>query len=168
MEKYIISLILFLSVLRVSAQQLEDFKARYILNFANQTEWPASYRTGNFSIAVVGSSPVFASLQKVAKNQKVSNQNVDVVQFSKVANIEKCHILFVPESESKNLKKIIEKTAGYSTLLITEKDGLCKEGSMINFVIVNKRLNFEASKANMSKQGLKMTSYLEKLAIIVN
>jgi len=165
-------LFFFLSLALISficrAQQIEEFKARYILNFANQTEWPAAYRSGNFVIGVIGNSTVAKELQKICKTQKVGGQTVEVKVFSNANSVDKCHLLFIPQNQSGNIGKIVDKTSSNSTLLVSDNKGLVKEGSMINFVLRNKKLNFEMNKNNITKRGLKITSYLEKLAIVIN
>jgi len=168
MKKIIFAILILGSSLVINAQNLDDFKARYIINFANQTEWPTSYKTGDFIIGVLGTSPVTKSLQGFSANQKVGSQPIKVVLFSNVNTITKCNVLFVPSSQSKNLSKVLNKIGSGSTLIVTDKEGLAKQGAMLNFVLVNNKLNFEANKNNLSKNSLKITAYLEKLAILVN
>jgi hypothetical protein len=52
------------------------------------------------------------------------------------------------------------------TLVITEKKGALNEGSAINFVIVDNKLKFELKVSNATKNGLKVSSNLETMAIV--
>jgi len=149
------------------SQNVDAMKALFLLNFANQTEWPVNYRSGNFIIGVVGNTGVLKELQTLAATKKVGNQSLEVKSFANVSAVSQCHMLFVPGSAG-NLAKLIEQTKTHPTLIVTEKDGLIKDGSMINLVFRNNKLAFEVSKTNLNSKGLKITGYLEKLAVVTD
>jgi len=84
------------------------------------------------------------------------------------SEIGKCHILFLPSNKSKEIQLVTEKIGTNPILLVTEKDGLAQEGAAINFIIQEGKIKFELNKNVVNKQGLKISSYLETLAIVVN
>ena len=51
-----------------------------------------------------------------------------------------------------------------STLIITESEGACKSGAMINFVVRDDKLKFEIHKSNAAKFGLQISSKLEGMS----
>jgi len=53
-------------------------------------------------------------------------------------------------------------------LIVSDSPGTIKDGSCINFILQNGKLNFEISKTNIEKQGLKVTANLLSLGIKVN
>jgi hypothetical protein len=65
------------------------------------------------------------------------------------------------------LPDVLKKMKGKSTLIVTEKLGLAKQGSAINFIIENNKQRFELNKSNIEKYNLKVSSTLEALAIKV-
>ena len=42
-------------------------KSIFIMNFAKLIEWPESYRQGDFVVGVVGNTPLYLELIKMAK-----------------------------------------------------------------------------------------------------
>lgn len=148
--------------------QTPALKAMFIYNFAAQTEWPESYRNGDFVIGILGTSPASAELEKLAQVKKIGAQKIVVKLFSSPAMMDKCHLLFVADGLSGKITEVASSVGTSSTLVVSEGDGLCKKGSMINFFVKADKLGFEMSKGNMAKCNLKPTNYLEKLAVIIN
>ncbi|MBN2486877.1 MAG: YfiR family protein [Bacteroidales bacterium] len=143
-------------------------QATYIYNFASQVEWPESYRSGDFIIYVLGDSDVYQELSKIAQAKTVGTQKIVVRKTSDANSIEKSHIVFITKAESAGISKVAEKTLNYSTLIVGENKGLCSQGAGINFQLVNDKLGFEMSNKNLKKKGLTPTSFLAKLATIVD
>lgn len=139
-------------------------EALFIYNFSRLIEWPTSYKTGPFVIGVVGSTPLIAQLKAFTSGKQVGSQPISVKSFNSVAEISTCHILFVPFSETKALPNILPKISSKSTLVISEKNGAIGGGAGINFIVVGDKLKFEISPANVSKNGIKLSSKLNEMA----
>ena len=142
-------------------------KAVFILNFTKLIEWPKPYRVGEFVVGVVGESPLYTELAKMAKIKKVANQSLSIKKYKTINEIGKCHILYVTKTKSKEISDVLKKVKSNSTLVITEQTGLADKGAGINFVVKNNRQKFELNKSNVEKYKLKVSSNLEALAIIV-
>jgi uncharacterized protein DUF4154 len=164
--KGIIFLFLFISF--SSFGQEAKYKSVFIYNFTKHFEWPVSYRTGNFVIGVLGNPVIISELENVTSGKKAGSQLIAVEKYKDISEIGKCHILFLPSNKSKDIAAVIQKIGTNPTLLVSEKDGLAKSGSAINFIIKDGKIKFELNKNTVTKQGLKISSYLETLAIIVN
>ena len=148
--------------------QNEKFKAMFIYNFTKYIEWPKAMRSGDFVIGVYGNSSVAAELQQIAAKQKVGNQTIKIKILDALADIKNCHILFISNSKSSSLVNILTNLGKANTLVVTEKDGLIRLGSGINFVMDGNKLNYEINKANIQKQGLTVSQSLLSLGIAVN
>ncbi len=138
MKKLSILITLFISISICCNAQVPKLQSIFIYNFTKYIEWPASYTSGNFIIGVLGQSPLTKELNNLSKTKKVLNQPI-----------------------------VINKFKNISTLIITEKKGMAKQGAGINFVIVNNKQKFELNKANISKYNLKVSPNLINLAILV-
>jgi hypothetical protein len=168
MKKLLLTLVFFIVAPHVSHAQSEKFKALFMYNFTKYIEWPASVRQGDFIIAVFGNSPMTKELEFIAAKQKVGAQNIIVKTFNSVNEIDFCHILFVPASKSSTLTQIVEKVAGKSILIITDKEGMANQGSGINYVKDGDRIKYELNKKSIEKRGLVVNSSLVTLGIPVN
>ncbi len=163
----LISLLILNSGFKIDVDTNSKMKAIFIMNFTKLIEWPASYREGNFVVGVVGESPLYKELTKMAKTKKVANQSLEIQKFSSVQDIGKCHILFVSSEKSEDLSSVVSKVKPNSTLIITAKQGLVEKGAGINFIVKNNRQKFELNKQNVEKYKLKVSSNLEALAFTV-
>jgi hypothetical protein len=169
MKKYItLSLIVFSSFFSAKAQ-LGDYKSHtvYIYNFTKYIQWPATYQAGDFVIGVYGTSPITAQLRSATANKTVGTQKIVVKQYNNLAAIDNPHILFIPNLQSKNLEALKKKLEGKSTLFVTEKNGLAKQGSHINFILRDGKWKIELNDAEVEAAGMKVSSQLSRIAIPV-
>ncbi|OFY94754.1 MAG: hypothetical protein A3K10_10200 [Bacteroidetes bacterium RIFCSPLOWO2_12_FULL_31_6] len=142
-------------------------KAIFIMNFTKLVEWPQAYREGNFVVGVVGESPMFQELSKMAKTKKVANQTLEIKKFDSSVDISKCHILYVSQNSKDDISDVLKQVKTNSTLIITEQQGFVDKGAGINFIIKDNRQKFELNKKNVEKYKLKVSSNLEALAFSV-
>ncbi len=141
-------------------------KAVFLYNFTKYIDWPDKYKEGNFVIGVLGTSPFYNDLSTLIHNKKVGSQEFEIKSFTTTTSVSGlCHILFIPAENSAQLPEVLKKMKGKSTLIVTEKLGLAKQGSAINFIIENNKQRFELNKNNIEKYNLKVSSTLEALAI---
>ncbi|HEY4798103.1 MAG TPA: YfiR family protein [Bacteroidia bacterium] len=143
-------------------------KASFIYNFTKYIDWPEKYKEGNFVIGVVGTSSFYNELTALLSTKTVGSQKFEIKSFTTVESVSgMCHILFLPAENSAALPDILKKMKGKSTLIVTEKSGLAKQGSAINFIVENNKQRFELNKTNIEKYNLKVSSTLMALAIQV-
>jgi YfiR/HmsC-like len=146
--------------------QEADLKAVFIYNFTYYIEWDSNIPGNDFVIGIIGVSPVTASLHEIAKSNKVNNKKIIIRVFDKPDDIESCHILFIPDKLSYSLSSIFEKV-DKGMLTISEQEGYASKGTAFNFVLNKNKLKFEANLKALSSAGLKASSQLLKLAIII-
>jgi hypothetical protein len=166
MKKYSIFLLLFLFAFGKSYSQssIPAAQSVFIYNFTRLIEWPAEYKSGDFTIGVIGSGEVFNELKNYTTSKMVGVQPIKVVRFNTTADISKCHILFVGYGKTKEIAEMKSKLGGGSTLIVSENRGAIDKGAAINFVIIEDKLKFELKTSNASSVGLKIHSNLENMA----
>ncbi len=171
--KYSLFFVLAFSSLSFQQQQSFDpnnkLKAIFIYNFTRYFEWPEKMKTGNFIIHLVGtSSAMNHELNKMANGKMIGNQKLEIKSGTTFDASSNAHIIFLLPDASELLKDVVSKLKGKGTLVITEKAGLAKVGSTINFVIADNKQKFEYNKKNAEKFGLKTNEELKSLAIVVD
>ncbi len=143
-------------------------KATFIYNFTKYIAWPDKYKEGNFVIGVLGTTPFYNDLTALLSTKQVGAQKFEIKSYTSAESITGiCHILFIPIENSAMLPDVLKKMKGKSTLIVTEKSGLAKQGSAINFIVDNNKQRFELNKSNIEKYSLKVSTSLEALAIKV-
>ena len=153
----------------VSAQPGEtepNLKAAYIYNFTRYINWDASHDDEDFIIGEMGYSELDSALGTIARNYLVNNHRITLKHYSRPENIDYCHVLFIPEKCGYPLRSILGRL-GKGVLTVAERKGYAREGVALNFVLVNDKLKFEANEKAINNMGLKASSQLLKLAIIV-
>jgi hypothetical protein len=146
-------------------------KAVFIKNFVKYIEWPSAYKEGNFIIGIYGSdAALWTELNKMANAASAvsGNRKFEIRNIPSPETAGKCHILFIPSDNSNQLSDIVSKLKGKSTLLVTEKAGMARQGSAINFVVLDNKQKFELNKSNAERYNLKVSSNLATLAIVVD
>jgi len=167
--KKIIFLILSGTLLLSTYLQAQDkkFHSVFIYNFTKYIEWPSAYNSGDFIIGVLGKSDITQNLQEMANMKTVGKQKMVVKVFNSVNEIGKCNMLFIPTSQSDQIGLVKSRLSNSATLIISEKNGLGRKGSGINFVVENGRWRFELNRSVVENQNLKVSSELDKLAIVI-
>lgn len=140
------------------------FKSLFIYNFTKYTEWPDSYKQGDFIIGVVNDDDLATNLEEFARTKKVNSQTVVVKRFTSPAEVNKVHVLYVTGNSAGAIEPYVNKTNQTSTLVVTEGPGLADRLSAINFVVVGSALKFELNKRTFQNQGLVVSKSLENLA----
>ena len=141
-----------------------NLKARYIFNFANMIEWPSAVGKGSFNIGLLGEpSNLLTELNKY-NSKSVGSQSIKIIPFSESSLVTACHILFITREQADKTAALVKKFKANGTLIISEKEGALKDGSIINFIIRNNRQTYELSKTNASKHKLIIGKQLTELA----
>ncbi|HVU94003.1 MAG TPA: YfiR family protein [Puia sp.] len=143
-----------------------NLKAAYIYNFTRYISWEAGPEESDFIIGEMGHSGLDSALGTLARNYLVNNRRIVLRHFNSPEDIDYCHILFIPAKCGYSVRSILAKL-GKGVLTIGERKGDAREGVALNFVLVNEKLKFEANEKAISKMGLKASSQLLKLAIMV-
>jgi YfiR/HmsC-like len=165
MKKIITALIaIFFASAAYMQTSIPKAQSLFIYNFSRLIEWPANYRTGDFIIGVLGTTEVAGELETYTKGKKVGAQSIQIMRYKTPAEIQQCHILFVPFVRTKQLPEVMASLGTKSTLVIAEKTGALSEGAAINFVILEDKMKFELKPENANKCGIKFSAKLQEMS----
>lgn len=174
--KKIIFILFSFTLLTSSAPVLTDqseeasakIKAIYIYNFTKYIEWPNTYKEGNFVVGILGSnSALLNELSKMANSKTVGSQKFEIKNISTCSSSDKYNIVYVLSDNSSQIADVINKVKDKSTLIITDKPGLAKQGAGINFFVEGNKQKIELNRANIEKYKLKVASTLVEMAVAV-
>ena len=159
------ALALLLTHSQAFAQSDYKFHTVFIYNFTKYIQWPDANGSGNFVIGVVGESGITDALKGMAANKKVNGRPIEVKVFKSAAEVANCHMVYLPDNQSGELGTLRSNLASKPTLIITERSGLAKKGSDINFVMEGGRWKFEINQAAADMHKLKISQELTKFAV---
>ncbi|HTA63326.1 MAG TPA: YfiR family protein [Bacteroidia bacterium] len=141
-----------------------ELKAAFIYSFTKYLEMNNDNPT--FVIGVLGNSPIIESLENYAVNKKINNKKIEVVKLLHISDIKNCQILFIPETVgSSTIKEFLESENSKNVLVISEKKGALNLGIAINLLLIENKIKFEISQEALSKNNIKASSQLLKLAV---
>lgn len=129
-------------------------KAVFLFNFAQFVDWPS----GTFPsaqaplvIGVLGDDPFDGFLDDTIRDEKVNDHPLIVQRYRRVEEIGACHILFISQSESGRLDRILARLKDRNILTVGDAEDFARRGGMIRFVTENNkirlRINMDAAKA---------------------
>jgi hypothetical protein len=141
-------------------------KAAFLYNFIQYIEWPPA-QSNEYIVGIIGSSPIEQPLKEIALTRPANDKKIVVRHFNSADEISYCNILFIARDMAPSLNEILAKTPK-GTLTVSEKPGYARQGTAINFVVVDNKLKFESNLKALNACGLKASSQLLKLAILVD
>jgi hypothetical protein len=145
-------------------------KAGFIYNFAKLVEWPASAFGSSSSaivIGVLGDDSVAKIIEEAVSGKKLDGRAFTVKRLKWNKDFTcNCQMLFVTSRESSRVEEILTRKHP-SVLTISEAPGFAKRGVMINFILENSQIRFEANVEAARQAGLNVSSRLLNLAKIV-
>jgi len=145
-------------------------KAAYIYKFALYVAWPESafkQPEAPLVIGVSGSEELAAELGTLLAGRTVNGRPLTIKRVNPDAPLGSLHVLFVGKGEMAQLKHLLHLAEPQAVLVITESDGALAQGSMINFVWVDRHIRFEIGLGAAEKSGLKLSSRLLGVAQLV-
>lgn len=167
MKKLILSffLILFVNLSTKAVDGIEKFQSNFIFNFTRQIQWPNLHSQPEFVIAVFGKNhPLTRELKQGAGTRNVGGRVIKIVEFSSLEEVGFCHLLFIPESKTSQVKRISDSLAGSPVLLVTETSGRQPAESILNLSVINDKLGFALNEETAKQRGLMVSSQLVNYA----
>jgi hypothetical protein len=148
-----------------------ELKAALLHKFVKYVEWPTarfSDASAPIVIGVLGKDPFGEILERTFGGKKHGERPFELARLKDVEDCRRCHVLFVPQEERSQEKRLLQAVAGQSVLVVGESTGFAARGGTINFYIEDeKHLRFEINAEAAKAEGLAISSNLLKLARIV-
>lgn len=157
--------LVFLIALSVnaSAQTTDDqVKTVFVFNFTRYIQWPTN--ESDFTIGILGSDKdLHNAFTDMASRKSTSGKKIIIKNITSPNDAAACDIVYIPTDNSSQFSQVKSQNLK-NVLIITEKAGLGRQGSGINFIQVDGKMRFEINKGEIEKAGLKVSSQLLGLA----
>jgi hypothetical protein len=139
-----------------------EVKADYLFLFSKYVEWPAGVFAATnqpLVVAVLGDEPLAAALERRVQGRITQGgRKLTVTRARRAADLGDCHMVFIPQSERRNLTEIASALGDRPVLSICDHDGLFAQGVMIKFVLTEGRVRFEVKLEPVERAGLSIHS----------
>ncbi|HLI94090.1 MAG TPA: YfiR family protein [Puia sp.] len=166
----ILTLLLLSGFRQAGAAQDEEvetnLKAAFLYNFTKYIDWQLESGNGEFVIGVIGSSAVEPALEEIARTGTVDGRKITIRHIDRPDQIGGCQLLFIAHRRHLGLQEILSRVTR-GEIAVAEENGAARNGAGFNFVRSGDKLRFEANIGALAASGLKVSSQLLKLAILV-
>ncbi len=161
----LIWLILFLPSTGYNEISLEyKIKTAFTLNFLKFAEWPNSKKINEeIILSVLGDGEINEALELI-EGQIVNEKKVSIRFIDSLSDLKSSDALFINTSKSKRLETIIQKLKETSILTISDIEGFCEHGGMINIVIIDDSIDFEVNLEAAQQSNINLSYKLLKQA----
>lgn len=146
-------------------------KVVFLYHFAAFVNWPpATYKNtnGHLRICIMGKDPFGESLDATLREKKIGNHPLEIFRNPSTASLKHCHILYMTESQSSQLKTYRQRYGITNVLTVGENDSFIQHGGMIKFFLDDQKVRFAINPDAISKTNLKVSSKLLRLAKIIS
>ena len=147
-----------------------QLKAAFLYNFTKFVAWPAEAVNAThspFTICVSGDEAFGRKLVEAVRGETVHGRPIVVRRLQHGEVCEDCQMLFISRSENESLATLLKSVAGRPVLTVSETDGSAVRGSMVNLLVIQGTIKMEVNLARARSSHLEISSYLLKLAKIV-
>ncbi|XPS82551.1 hypothetical protein Dvar_05690 [Desulfosarcina variabilis str. Montpellier] len=146
-------------------------KAAFVLNFARFTTWPDdAFRddTAPIDLHVYGGQKTWQAFRNI-DGQQVGTRKIRVRLMKPTEMVDKCHIMFFDHDVDRDdLTTALAATKLQPVLTVGETSNFINLGGIINLFSKSGRLKFEIEPSRAKRGGLRISSRLLKLAIILD
>lgn len=147
----------------------DDVKAAFIYHFATFVQWPETAQADEpFSFAILGADDIAGELEQYLPGRTIQGRPLSVRRIRSIDEAGNAAVLFIGARESARLSQLLDKIGSRPMLVVTDAPGALRDGSMINFQVVDQRVRFEISLAAAERAGLELSSRLLAAAMFVD
>jgi hypothetical protein len=142
-------------------------KAVFLLNFAQFTDWPTNAfekMDSPFVIGVLGDDPFGDVLDAAVKDEQVNGRKFVVKHYARVEDVKNCHILFISQSETRRLDKIVDDLKGKPILTVSDIENSAYHGVCVRFITENNKIRLRINTDSLKADNLVMSSKLLRVA----
>ncbi len=142
-------------------------KTAFTLNFLKFVEWPNGKKAEGINeeiiLSVLGDGEINEAL-KLIEGQIVNEKKISIRFINSISEIKSSDALFINTSKSKKLETIIQKLNETPILTISDIEGFCENGGMINIVIIDDSIDFEVNLEATQRSNISLSYKLLKQA----
>jgi hypothetical protein len=145
-------------------------KAELLRRFLDYVDWP----DGTFPdpdapvvVGVLGGDPFGTALDEAFHDQRTHNRPVLVRRSKVIDDLKRCQVLFVCRSERNRLSEILAGVEDLPVVTVSDINGFCRRGGILNFYIEDDKVRFAANAAAAQQKGIKLGSELLKRARLI-
>lgn len=148
----------------------KQVKALFLYNFAKYVTWPPeTFRSPDapFIIGILGDTEFQEALTQIVAGKNIEQRRIAVTNFSSMAELKQCHILFIPGMDRNYARAVLAKLRGDPVLTVGEQDRFNELGGAINLVKKDGKVRLEIDLRATRQGHLQVSTKLLGVADVV-
>lgn len=154
------------SITHAFSQSQDKAYALMINNFTKNIQWPSN-SSSSFVIGILAYQPLAQELKVATAQRKVGTKEIVIKEITSIDDAAGCQVVFIPAFKSKTLLAAQNEFRNLPILIVTNKPGLAQQGSGINFILKDGKVQFEINASSIESHGLRVSGNLKALGILV-
>lgn len=159
------------SVLSVTREA--QLKGVLLYNLPQFVEWPQNAFDAPDSpivLGILGKDPFGPALDEIIQDELVQGRRIQVERYQTVADVRRCHILFLAGSVQDQGDRVIAELKGKAVLTVAEFDNnFLRNGGMVYFYKNNEgKIRLKVNLRAVKSSGLSMSARLLRVAEVVH
>ena len=145
-------------------------KSAMLYNLTQFVEWPDSAYPGSHApivLCILGQDQFASYLSSAVPTETNNSRPVLIRRLRSEKEFRGCQILYISSSERKTAAHIFSTLDGSNTLTVGEMTQFAAHGGMVQFSAEDQHVHFDINLEAMCRAGLKISSKLLALALIV-
>jgi hypothetical protein len=146
-----------------------EVKAAFLYNLAKFIDWPSGALPASdtqLRIGILGDSPMFEAISQLG-DKTIGERKLEVRRVTPESKLDEYHIIFLDQTV-KNADQLAFNLRGSKTLTVGETEAFCRDGGLVNFILINNRVGFEINQKAAERAGFIISSKLLNLARITS
>lgn len=142
-------------------------KAAYLYKFVSYIEWPAGAfadAAAPIKIVVLGDDELANELVQITTGRGVEGRPLSIRRTRDTEAAADAHIVFIGRGETPRLRDILGSLRGRPVMIVTDSPGALAQGSIINFMLIDRHVKFEIALDEAERRNLKLSSRLLAVA----
>lgn len=137
-------------------------KAAFLVNFARYTTWPDSAFTSPSAPLVIGIVGAGAFSTALADSEPliIGERRIEFRFVQTIEEAAACHIVFISEREKRHEETWIKAMKSKPVLIVGESGLTLRRGGLLELIVVNDRVRFDASLPAMETAGLRFSAQM--------
>lgn len=138
-------------------------KAKLLLVLGNYVVWPQAAPgkpAPPLVLGVLGSSPIQGYLEELAHWTRGRPVQIRSLDFNKPATIGECNMLFICQTESERLPRLLALCKGRPIFTVADSAGFGRRGVMLNLLLDGGSMQLEVNLKAIREAGLEISSVL--------
>lgn len=167
-----LTVILTLNTSAPYAQDVDEYdvKASFIYNFTKFVEWPGALavnKQSSIDICLIGDSDILNKAAFFKDRASTPQLKISLVREKSPENAGHCHIVFIGDSEARQMKEILAHFKGKPLLTVSDIEEFAERGGMVGFTLVDDKVKLVMNPKAAAASGLRIDAQLLEIAVKV-